>query len=78
MDTVDSRNLSPLWKMLIKNVRVDGQRHPLFAAEHIGPCLTKKRINQRDKRRFITDQSQLKDLSPKSNSQRGAEKANDN
>ena len=53
MKSVDDRKLSPLWRILTKNVRVDGNRHPLLAADKIGKCLTKRKINIKADREFL-------------------------
>ena len=59
MDSIENRKLSPLWKILMKNVRVDGQRHPLYAAEKIGTCLAKKKISPKDLKRIMVQHNQI-------------------
>ena len=56
MDLIDDKTLTPLQKILVKNVHVEGKRHPLFATEQMGACLAKKRIKSKARRRFIDQQ----------------------
>ena len=53
MKSVENRKLSPLWRILTKNVRVDGNKHPLLAADKISKCLTKRKINFKTDREFL-------------------------